>query len=97
MEEETGFGTTNTQFAKFADEEAVKAAYEKELEDKAAAKEKAERDANEEEAANRDVDDDEASMQIDIDEINAELAAMKAKLHETMNQDEAAEPEPTKA
>ena len=98
--EEDQFGTAKTQFAKFADEEAVKAAYEKDLADKQAAKEKAEREENEEAAEKRDLDDEE-SMQIDIDEIHAELEAMQAKLHETMNQEfedeEAAEPEPTKA
>ena len=44
--EDDMFGTTNTQFANFADEEAVKEAYEKEMADKAAAKEKAEREAD---------------------------------------------------
>ena len=41
MEDESQWGTSNTQFAKFADEEAVKAAYEQELADKAAAEERA--------------------------------------------------------
>lgn len=53
MEDETGFGTTNTQFANFADEEAVKAAYEKELADKAAAAEKEQMEADAEEIENQ--------------------------------------------
>jgi len=73
MEDETGFGTTNTQYANFADEEAVKEAYEKELADKKAKAEKEEREADEDAAENREADDDE-TFNIDMDEIDAELA-----------------------
>ena len=79
MEDEMGFGTTNTQYANFASEEDVKAAYEKDLADKKAAAEKEEREADEEAAENRDTVDDEAEN-IDIDDIDAEIAKMQAEI-----------------
>lgn len=78
MEDEMGFGTTNTQYANFASEEDVKAAYEKDLADKRAAAEREERDAEEDAAENRDVDDD--AENIDMDDIDAEIARMQAEI-----------------
>jgi len=86
MEDEGGFGTTNTQFGKYADEEAVKEAYEKELADKAAAAEKAEREEEEEKAENRGVDDDEI-FNIDMDEIDAELAKLQNDLLDSIEKE----------
>ena len=51
--EEDQWGASSTQFATYADDDAVKEAYEKQLADAAAAEEIAERDADEEEAENR--------------------------------------------
>ena len=79
MEDEMGFGTTNTQYANFASEEDVKAAYEQDLADKKAAAEKEDREAEEEAAENRDTIDDEAEK-IDMDEIDAEIAKMQAEI-----------------
>ena len=76
MEDETGFGTTNTQFANFADEEAVKAAYEKELADKAAAAEKEQMEADAEEIENQ---EHEEVVIEDLDDLIDNLTEEKIK------------------
>ena len=58
MDDDTGFGTTNTQYANFADEEAVKEAYEKEMADKAAKEEREQMEADAEAIENQDLDDE---------------------------------------
>ena len=59
MDDDTGFGTTNTQYANFADEEAVKAAYEQEMADKAAKEEREQMEADAEAIENQDLDEEE--------------------------------------
>ena len=68
MEDELGFGTTNTQYANFADEEAVKEAYEKELADKAAAALKEQMEEEAEAIENQDLDDEVQKQDLDDDE-----------------------------
>ena len=86
MEDDTGFGTTNTQYANFADEEAVKEAYEKDLADKAAAAEKAQREEEEDAAEQREADDDEI-FNIDMDEIDAELEKIQNELLDSISKE----------
>ena len=87
MEDEMGFGTTNTQYANFASEEDVKAAYEKDLADKKAAAEREEREAEEDAAENRDTFDDDDAENIDMDDIDAEIAKMQAEILGTINKE----------
>lgn len=81
-----GFGTTNTQYANFASEEDVKAAYEKDLADKKLAAEREEREADEDAAENRDTVDDDEAENIDMDDIDAEIAKIQAEILGTIEQ-----------
>ena len=85
MEDETGFGTTNTQYANFADEEAVKAAYEKELADKAAAAEKEQMEADAEEIENQ--EHDEPVVIEDLDDLIDNLTEEEIKKVEEKEED----------
>ena len=85
MEDETGFGTTNTQYANFADEEAVKAAYEKELADKAAAAEKEQMEVDAEEIENQ--EHDEEVVIEDLDDLIDNLTEEEIKKVEEKEED----------
>ena len=80
--EEDQWGASSTQYATFADEEAVKEAYEKEMADKAAKAEKEEREAEEDAAEARDADEDVVVLRFDDEEpeIDAGLEQLQAEI-----------------